>query len=565
MKLTGAQIFIEALKKEGVKHLFGIPGGAIIDLHDELYKQDDVKFILTRHEQAAVHMADGYARATGKPGVALVTSGPGATNTVTGLATAYMDSIPVIVFTGQVPTPLIGNDAFQEADIVGMTRSCTKYNFLVKNVDELAYIIKKAFYIATTGRPGPVLIDFPKDVQVAETEFKYPDSIHIRGYNPTYHGNPKQMKKVVKAIASAKKPLLYVGGGAIISGAHNEIYKLAKKLQIPVFTTLMGIGAYPEDDELSLGMAGMHGTYRANMAIQYCDLLISIGARFDDRVTGKVSEFAPYAKIVHIDIDPTSISKNIKVDYPLVGDAKLVLQEMLPMFDEYSTVDWKEVRKPWLEQIEKWKNEHRLAYSTETDEILPQYVIEKLAELTKDDDPIISTEVGQHQMWVAQFYTFKKPRRLLTSGGLGTMGYGFPAGIGAQFAVGDNKPVYVIAGDGSFQMNEQELATIVAYNKPVKVIILNNGYLGMVRQWQQLFYGRRYANTNIEVQPDFVKLAESYGIKAKRIRKKEEVEDALIEVREYKGPYILDVIIAREENVYPMVPAGAPLNNMLLT
>ncbi|AEA33677.1 biosynthetic-type acetolactate synthase large subunit [Hippea maritima] len=563
MKLTGSQIFIESLKKEGVEYLFGIPGGAIIDLHDELYKQDDVKFILTRHEQAAVHMADGYARVTGKPGVALVTSGPGATNTVTGIATAYMDSIPIVVFTGQVPTHLIGNDAFQEADIVGMTRSCTKYNFLVKDVKDLAYTIKKAFYIATTGRPGPVLIDFPKDVQVAKADFEYPESIHIRGYNPTYHGNPKQIRKVVKAIAQAKKPLLYVGGGAIMSGAHEEIYKLAKKLHIPVFTTLMGIGAYPEDDELSLGMAGMHGTYRANMAIQYCDLLISVGARFDDRVTGKVSEFAPHAKVAHIDIDPTSISKNIKVDYPLVGDAKLVLKEMLPLFDEYSSINWREVRKPWLEQIEKWKNEHRLAYNTETEEILPQYVIELLAKLTKDDDPIISTEVGQHQMWVAQFYTFKNPRRLLTSGGLGTMGYGFPAGIGATFAT--DKPVYVFAGDGSFQMNEQELATIVAYNKPVKTIILNNGYLGMVRQWQQLFYGRRYANTDIEVQPDFVKLAESYGIKAGRIKKKEEVEDALLELKNHDGPYLLDVIIAREENVYPMVPAGAPLNNMLLT
>lgn len=564
MKLSGAEIFIESLKREGVKYLFGIPGGAVIDLHDALYKQDYIKFILTRHEQAAVHMADGYARATGKPGVALVTSGPGATNTITGLATAYMDSVPIVVFTGQVPTPLIGNDAFQEADIVGMSRPCTKYNFLVKDVNELTKTIKKAFYIATTGRPGPVLIDFPKDIQVAKAEFKYPETIHIRGYNPTYHGNPKQIKKVVKAIVNSKKPLLYVGGGAIISEAHKEIHTLAKKLQIPVFTTLMGIGAFPEDDELSLGMAGMHGTFRANMAVQYCDMLISIGARFDDRVTGKVSEFAPYAKVVHIDIDPTSISKNIEVDYPLVGDAKLVLQDMLPLFDEYSTVNWKEARKPWLDQINKWKNEHKLAYNKETEEIVPQYVIEKLAELTKSEDPIISTEVGQHQMWVAQFYTFKKPRRLLTSGGLGTMGYGFPAGIGAKFGF-DNKQVYVIAGDGSFQMNVQELATIAAYNKPVKIIIMNNGYLGMVRQWQQLFYGRRYSNTVLDVQPDFVKLAESYGIKAHRIRKKDEVIDALEELVNYKKPYLLDVVIAREENVYPMVPAGASLDNMLLT
>ena len=564
MKLTGAEIFIESLKREGVEYLFGIPGGAVIDLHDALYKQDNIKFILTRHEQAAVHMADGYARSTGKPGVALVTSGPGATNTITGLATAYMDSVPIVVFTGQVPTPLIGNDAFQEADIVGMSRPCTKYNFLVKDVNELSKTIKKAFYIATTGRPGPVLIDFPKDIQVSKTEFKYPDTIHIRGYNPTYHGNPKQIKKVVKAIANSKKPLLYVGGGAVISEAHNEIYNLAKKLQIPVFTTLMGIGAFPEDDELSLGMAGMHGTFRANMAIQYCDMLISVGARFDDRVTGKVSEFAPYAKIVHIDIDPTSISKNIGVDYPLVGDAKLVLKDMLPLFDGYSTIDWKEVRKPWLDKINKWKNEHKLAYNKETEEIVPQYVIEKLNELTKSEDPIISTEVGQHQMWVAQFYTFKKPRRLLTSGGLGTMGYGFPAGIGAKFGF-DNKQVYIIAGDGSFQMNVQELATIAAYNKPVKIIIMNNGYLGMVRQWQQLFYGRRYSNTVLEVQPDFVKLAESYGIKARRIRKKSEVTEALKELVAYKNPYLLDVVIAKEENVYPMVPAGASLDNMLLT
>ncbi len=564
MKLTGAQIFIESLKKEGVDYIFGIPGGAIIDIHDELYKQNDIKFVLTRHEQAAVHAADGYARASGKPGVALLTSGPGATNGITGIATAYMDSVPVIVFTGQVPTPLIGNDAFQEADIVGMTRSCTKYNFLVKDVKDLAYTIKKAFYIATTGRPGPVLIDFPKDVQVAKTEFSYPDTIHLRGYNPTYRGNLKQMRKVVKAIVSAKRPLLYVGGGVIISSAHNEVQKLAKKLKIPVFTTLMGIGAYPEDDELSLGMAGMHGTYRANMAIQYCDLLIAVGSRFDDRITGKVSEFAPNAKVVHIDIDPTSISKNIKVHYPLVGDAKLVLQEMLPMFDEYSSINWDEVRKPWLDQIAKWKEEHKLAYNRDEQRILPQYVIEKLSELTGDEYPIISTEVGQHQMWVAQFYTFRKPRQLLTSGGLGTMGFGFPAGIGAQFAFPD-RDVYVIAGDGSFQMNEQELATIVAYNKPVKIIILNNAYLGMVRQWQDLFYGRRYAATNIEVQPSFTKLADSYGIKSRRITRKDEVEDALKEMKAYEGPYLLDVVIVREENVYPMVPAGAPISNMLLT
>jgi len=562
MKLTGSEIFIESLKLEGVEYIFGIPGGTIIDLHDTLYKQNDLKFVLTRHEQGAVHMADGYSRSTGKPGVALATSGPGATNTITAITTAYSDSIPLIVFTGQVPTHLIGNDAFQEADIVGMTRSCTKDNFLVKDVKDLAYTIKKAFYIATTGRPGPVLIDFPKDIQVQKTEFSYPDAIHLRGYNPTYHGNFRQIKHVSKIIASAKKPLVYAGGGVITSNAGKEIQYIARKLQIPVFTTLMGIGAFPEDDPLSLGMAGMHGTFRANMAIQYCDLLISIGARFDDRITGKLSEFAPNAKFVHIDIDPTSISKNVKIDYPIVGDAKFVLNDMIPMFDEYSSVDWKEVRKPWLDMIDKWKEEHRLAYG-DTDKIKPQHVIETLSNINKDEDVIVSTEVGQHQMWVAQFYTFKKPRRLLTSGGLGTMGFGFPAGIGAQFAHPD-KDVYVIAGDGSFQMNEQELAVLVAYDKPVKVIILNNGYLGMVRQWQQLFYGRRYAATDISVQPDFVKLADSYGIKAARIRKSSEVEEALIEMKNYKGAFILDAVIDREENVYPMVPAGAPLNNMLL-
>ncbi len=565
MRLTGAEIFIEALKREGVEHIFGIPGGAIIDIHDVLLRHPDPpQFILTRHEQGAVHMADGYARSSGKPGVVLVTSGPGATNAVTGIATAYMDSVPIVVFTGQVPTHLIGNDAFQEADIVGMTRSCTKHNFLVKDVKELAYTIKKAFYIATTGRPGPVLIDFPKDVQVAKAEFSWPETIHLRSYNPTYHGNLKQIKRVIKAIVSAKRPLLYVGGGAIISNASEELTEFAHRLQIPVFTTLMGIGAFPENDPLSLGMAGMHGTYRANMAIQYCDLLIAVGSRFDDRITGKISEFAPNAKFVHIDIDPTSISKNVQVDYPIVGDVKLVLKEMLLLLDEYRSINWKEARREWLNMIEKWKEEHRLDYEKGGDTIKPQFVIEKLYELNKKRDPIVTTEVGQHQMWTAQFYTFTKPRRFLTSGGLGTMGYGFPAGIGAQFANPD-KLVYVIAGDGSFQMNIQELAVVVAYDKPVKVIILNNGYLGMVRQWQQLFYGRRYANTNIEVQPDFVKLAESYGVKARRIERKEEVEDALIEVRDYEGAFILDVVIEREENVYPMVPAGAPLSNMLLT
>jgi len=561
-KLKGAEIFIECLKKEGVKHIFGIPGGAIIDLHDAIYKQKDIEFILTRHEQGAVHMADGYARSTGKVGVCLVTSGPGATNAVTGIATAYMDSIPLIVFTGQVPTHLIGNDAFQEVDTVGITRSCTKHNFLVKDVKDLAYTIKKAFYIAKTGRPGPVVIDIPKDIQTATCEFEYPDAIHLRSYNPTYHGNPKQIKRVAKVIEAAERPLLYIGGGVITSNAHKEVLELAEKLQIPVFTTLMGIGGFPANHPLSLGMAGMHGTYKANMAIQYCDLLIAIGARFDDRITGKVSEFAPNAQIVHIDIDPTSISKNIKVEYPIVGDAKLVLKELLSILKDNNTVN--KNREKWLELIKKWDSEHPLSFEDSDKVIKPQYVIQLLNKLTKDLDPIVSTEVGQHQMWVAQFYNFDKPRRLLTSGGLGTMGFGFPAGIGAHFANPD-KLVIVIAGDGSFQMNQQELAVIATYKLQTKIIILNNAYLGMVRQWQQLFYGRRYANTNIEVQPDFIKLSESYGIPAKRVEEKKDVEQALIEMINYNGPYLLDIKIEREENVYPMVPGGAPLSEMILT
>lgn len=561
-KLKGAEIFIECLKKEGVRHLFGIPGGAIIDLHDAIYKQKDIEFILTRHEQGAVHMADGYARSTGKVGVSLVTSGPGATNAVTGIATAYMDSIPLVVFTGQVPTHLIGNDAFQEVDIVGITRPCTKHNFLVKDVKDLAYTIKKAFYIAKTGRPGPVLVDIPKDVQTAMGEFEYPDAIHLRSYNPTYHGNPKQIKKVAKVIEQAERPLLYIGGGVITSNAHKEVLDLAERLQIPVFTTLMGIGAFPKDHPLSLGMAGMHGTYKANMAIQYCDLLISIGARFDDRITGKVSEFAPNAQIIHIDIDPTSISKNIKVDYPVVGDSKLVLKELLSTLKDSNKID--QDREKWLDLIKKWDSEHPLSFEDSDKVIKPQYVIKLLNKLTKEIDPIVSTEVGQHQMWAAQFYNFNKPRRFLTSGGLGTMGFGFPAGIGASFANPD-KQVFVIAGDGSFQMNEQELAVLATYKLQTKVIILNNSYLGMVRQWQQLFYGRRYANTNIEVQPDFIKLSESYGIAAKRVEDKKDVEQALIEMINYKGPYILDIKIEREENVYPMVPGGAPLSDMILT
>jgi len=563
VRLNGASILLESLKKEGVKHIFGIPGGAVINVFDELYKQKDLNFILTRREDGATFAAEGYARSTGKVGVVFVTSGPAATNTVTGITNAYMDSVPIVVFTGQVPTNLIGNDAFQEADTTGITRPCTKHNFLVKHVEDLAETIKKAFYIASTGRPGPVLIDLPKDVQVNETEFNYPKSVFIRGYNPTYHGNPRQIKKVAQIIAKAKRPLLYVGGGAISSEAHEEVYKLAKKLSIPVFTTLMGIGAFPETDELSLGMAGMHGTYRANMAIQHCDLLISIGARFDDRVTGKLSDFAPCASIVHIDIDPASISKNVKVDYPIVGDAKLILQEMLPLFDGYKDRNWEEMRKPWLEMIENWKNEHKLAYIRDEKTIKPQYVLEKLYQLTQDIYPIVASDVGQHQMWVAQFYTFTKARTHLSAGGLGPMGFGFPAALGAQVANPD-RVVINITGDGSFQMSMQELATIVEFKLPVKVVILNNGFLGMVRQWQQLFFGRRYSGTDVSVQPDFVKLAQSYGVDTFRLEEEKDVEEGLKKMLSCKGACVVDVRISPEENVYPMVPAGAPISHMLL-
>ncbi len=563
MKLTGAEILIESLKKEGVEVIFGYPGGAVLNIYDEIYKSD-FRHILVRHEQGAVHAADGYARSSGKVGVCLVTSGPGATNTVTGLATAYMDSVPLVVFTGQVPTLLIGNDAFQEADIVGITRSCTKHNYLVKDVKDLARIIKEAFYIAASGRPGPVLVDLPKNVILDSTEYAYPEEIDIRGYHPTYTGHIYQIKRALDLIYKAKRPVTYVGGGVIISDAAEALYQFITTLGIPVTMTLMGLGAFPIRHPLSLGMLGMHGTFQANMAISESDLVIAIGARFDDRVTGKVDEFAPNAKIIHIDIDPTSISKNIKVDIPIVGDCKKVLQSLLKeiVAREEETEKIEGRIKPWLEQIEKWRGKHALAYEQE-DVIKPQYVVEKLGELTKGE-AIIATEVGQNQMWAAQFYEFNKPRTFLTSGGLGTMGYGLPAAIGAQVANPD-KTVIDIAGDGSIQMNIQELATAVQYNLPVKVVILNNAYLGMVRQWQELFFDRRYSYTCMEkIAPDFVKLAEAYGAAGFRIEKIKDVEPILKEALAVKGPAMVDVIVEKFEGVYPMVPAGASLKQMLL-
>jgi acetolactate synthase-1/2/3 large subunit len=561
MKKTGSQIIVECLKKEGVDILFNYPGGAVLPLFDEL-QNAPFRQVLVRHEQAAVHAADGYARATGKVGVTLVTSGPGATNTVTGIATAYMDSIPIVVLTGQIPTLLIGNDAFQEADIIGITRPCTKHNYLVKDAKDLGRTLKEAFYVARSGRPGPVLVDLPKDIMVNSTEFKYPDKVFVRGYQPTYEGHPGQIQRAVKLILKSKKPLLYAGGGIISSNASKELGLLAERLSIPVTMTLMGLGGFPGNHPLSLGMLGMHGTYRANMAVQECDLLLAIGARFDDRVTGMIEAFAPHATIIHIDIDPTSISKNVRVDLPIVGDCKRVLSKILSLLEEEEIGSLKEGLDKWLHQIEKWKAIHNMEYQ-QGEKIKPQYVIEKIYELTKGD-AIITTEVGQNQMWAAQYYQFIKPRTLLTSGGLGTMGYGFPAAMGAQVAF-PNKLVIDIAGDGSFQMNSQELATIVQYQLPVKVAILNNGNLGMVRQWQEFFYGKRYASSSLEgLSPDFVKLAEAYGAIGLRATKPEEVVPTLKKAFSLPKPVVIDFVVDPEENVYPMVPAGEPLNQMRL-
>jgi acetolactate synthase-1/2/3 large subunit len=562
-KISGAYAFLEALRCEGVKHVFGYPGGAVLDIFDAIMDAHDIQFILSRHEQGAVHAADGYARASGKVGVCLVTSGPGGTNTVTGIATACMDSIPIVVFSGQVSTNLIGNDAFQEADIVGITRPCTKHNYLVKDVADLPRVIKEAFFIARTGRPGPVLVDIPKDVMRGLISFKYPDQVCLEGYNPTYRGHMGQIKRIVNTILKSKRAVIYAGGGVILSNSSEELTAFARKMHLPVTTTLMGLGAFSADDPLWLGMLGMHGTYAANMAVTETDCLIAIGARFDDRVTGKTDEFAPKARIIHIDIDPTSISKNVKVDLPVVGDCKNVLQDMLvDLEDEQEEI--RELHKnidPWLERIDTWKREQPLRYEMGT-ATKPQFVIEKINELAPED-AIISTEVGQNQMWTAQFYKFKRPRLFLTSGGLGTMGYGFPAAIGAQVAYPE-RTVIDIAGDGSIQMNIQELATAVQYKLPVKVMIINNGYLGMVRQWQSLFYKRRYSHTSLAVSPDFVKLAEAYGAHGIRVREPDEVVDAIREALSIKGPVFVDFVVEPEEDVYPMVPAGAPINNMLL-
>ena len=552
MKKSGAGIVIDALLKEGVDTAFGILGGAVLPLFDVLYDAP-LRFILTRHEQGAAHMADGYARATGKVGVCIATSGPGATNLVTGIATANMDSIPMVAITGQVFTTMIGNDAFQEADVTGITRPITKHNYLVKDVKDLPRVMKEAFHIASTGRPGPVLIDIPKDVQIAETEYSYPRKVEMKSYKPTYSGHPQQIKKAAAAICQAAKPLIYAGGGVILSGAALQLTKLAKKASIPVTTTLMGLGGFPETDSLSLGMLGMHGTRYANYAIMESDLIIAVGARFDDRVTGKLDEFAPHAKIIHIDIDPSSISKNVQVDIPIVGDVKNVLQELNKLIKKGDYA-------PWHKQIRRWKKEHPLTYEGKGD-LKPQFVIEEIYKATKGE-AIICTEVGQNQMWAAQFYKYTKPRTFLSSGGLGTMGYGFPAAIGAQIGC-PGKVVFDIAGDGSFQMNTQELATAVINKVPVKVAILNNGYLGMVRQWQELFYKKRYSYTNLSGGPDFVKVAEAYGAIGIRVKRKAEVGPAIRKALSIPKPVILDFHVAPEENVFPMVPAGVAVNQMI--
>ncbi len=561
MKMTGSDIFVEALKREGVKHLFGYPGGVVLPIFDSLYGEKDLRLIMGRHEQGIVHAADGYARASGKPGVALVTSGPGATNTVTAIATAYMDSIPLVVFTGQVSTPLIGNDAFQEADIIGITRPCTKYNVLVKETGDLTRTIREAFYIATTGRPGPVVVDLPKDMLQQEVEFVWPEKVHLRGYQPTYIGHPRQIANAAKMMAEARQPVLLVGGGVILSGAHKELLALVKATHVPVASTLMGLGGFPGSNPLFLGMVGMHGTFHANMALTHSDLIIAVGARFDDRVTGKIEGFAPRAKIIHIDIDPTSISKNIPVDLPIVGDAKNVLKRLTGDIAKLDR-DWKNHLQPWIDEIAAWQKKSPLAYDMRGGEIKPQFVIEQINKLT-GGKAIITTEVGQNQMWTAQFYKFDRPRTFISSGGLGTMGYGFPAAIGAQVAY-PNATVIDIAGDGSIQMNIQELTTAVQYRLPVKVAILNNRFLGMVRQWQELFYGKRYSSTCLSCQPDFVKLAEAYGAVGLRAVKPSEVEPVLREALRIRKPVLMDFHIAREENVAPIVPAGATINNMLL-
>jgi len=564
VELTGAEIFVECLKAEGVDTIFGYPGGAVLFIYDALYKAaEDLNHILVRHEQGAVHAAEGYAKSTNRPGVVLVTSGPGATNAVTGIADAYMDSVPLVVFTGQVNRDLIGNDAFQEVDIVGISRPCVKHNFLVTDIRDLATTIKKAFYIASTGRPGPVLVDIPKDITQMRCEFSYPDSIAIRSYNPTVKGNRRQIRRAIDLMLEAQRPMLYTGGGVILSGAAEALTTLTRRLGFPITNTLMGLGGYPATDPQFVGMLGMHGTFEANNAMHNSDLVIAIGARFDDRVTGNIEKFCPYAKVIHVDIDPASISKNVKVDVPIVGDVKGVLTDMLAELDERGTSPDPANTADWWQQINEWRKTDCLHYEQDDTGIRAQYVVEKLWEIT-GGDAYVCSDVGQHQMWAAQFYRFDKPNRWINSGGLGTMGFGLPAAMGVQIAH-PKETVACITGDGSIQMCIQELGTCMQYQLPVKIISLNNGYLGMVRQWQEFFYQKRYAMSYMEALPDFVKLAEAYGHVGMRIDKPADVEGALREAMAMKNRLVfMDFITKREGNVYPMVPAGAGQNEMIL-
>lgn len=565
MELSGGQIVIQSLKDEGVEYIFGYPGGAVLHLYDAIFQQDDVKHILVRHEQGATHAADGYARATGKPGVVLVTSGPGATNAVTGIATAYMDSIPMVVISGQVSLPVIGSDAFQEVDMVGITRPCVKHNFLVKDVTQLAETIKKAFHVATTGRPGPVVVDIPKDITDPRIKvpYKYPKKVVMRSYNPATTGHKGQIKKAVDLLLAAERPIIYSGGGVVLGEASQELITLAKTLGFPVTNTLMGLGAYPATDPQFVGMLGMHGTYEANMAMHESDVILAVGARFDDRVTGKLDEFCPYAKIVHIDVDPASISKTVRVDVPIVGGVKPVLEQMLEMLAESKKKPSKKALEAWWKQIDQWRSVHCLEFDRESHLIKPQYVIEQLYEVTKGD-AYVTSDVGQHQMWAAQYYPFDKPRRWINSGGLGTMGFGLPAAIGVKLAFPDSE-VACVTGDASIQMCIQELSTALQYKTPIKIINLNNSYMGMVRQWQEFSYESRYSHSYMDTIPEFVKLAEAYGHVGIRVTKPEEVRPALEQAFALKDRTVfLDILTDRTENVYPMIEAGKGHHDMKL-
>ena len=564
MELTGADILVRCLRDEGVKYIFGYPGGAALHIYDALYKQDDIRHILVRHEQGASHAADGYARVTGKPGVVLVTSGPGLTNAVTGIATAHMDSIPMVVISGQVPTKLIGDDAFQEVDAIGITRPCVKHNFLVRDVRDLATTIKQAFYIANTGRPGPVVIDVPKDVTAAKTEYFYPRTVSMRSYNPTVKGHSGQIKKAAKLLLEAKRPIIYTGGGVTTAGGEEQLCELVRLLKYPCTNTLMGLGCFPATDPLFIGMLGMHGTYEANMAMHDCDVMLAVGARFDDRITGDLAKFSPYAKIIHVDIDPASIGKNVKVEIPIVGDAKQILGDLVKAVQKLDVKSKEKDIAPWWKQINSWQSFDSFNYDRNSDKIKPQYVLEKLYEVTKGD-AFVTSDVGQHQMWAAQHYRFDKPRRWVNSGGLGTMGFGLPAAMGVSLAYPDSD-VVCVTGEASIIMCIQELSTCKQYDLPIKIINLNNRYMGMVRQWQEFFYDKRYSHSYMDALPDFVALAESFGHTGIKVEKPQDVEGALIEAMSRKKDLVfMDFITDQEENVFPMIAAGAGHNEMHLS